>query len=88
MKLHPDKPYNGLPDILPDESAQNDEKIVHAGGKMHMYCAYCTGGAQNTSPEFEGIKSQVTRLTCLNQIAIQQMRILVGDRTTRKVEGG
>ena len=34
----------------------------------------------------EGLE-QAERLTRLNQIAIQQMRILVEDRTTRKLEG-
>ena len=49
MTFSPGNLYNGLPDILPDESAQKDEGIVHAGGGVHRYCVYCTGGAQNKS---------------------------------------
>ena len=34
------------------------ELCIGAEG-MHRYCACCTGGAQNNSLKFEGIKSQV-----------------------------
>ncbi len=47
----------------------------------------CLSNLENLNAVFinEGMK-QAERLTRLNQIAIQQMRILVEDRTTRKLE--
>jgi hypothetical protein len=48
----------------------------------------CLANLENLNAVFinEGLK-QAERLTRLNQIAIGQMRILVEDRTTRKLEG-
>ena len=48
----------------------------------------CLANMENLNAVFinEGLE-QAERLTRLNQIAIQQMRILVEDRTTRKLEG-
>ena len=48
----------------------------------------CLANLENLNAVFinEGL-GQAERLTRLNQIAIQQMRILVEDRTTRKLEG-
>ena len=48
----------------------------------------CLSNMENLNAVFinEGLE-QPKRLTRLNQIAIQQMRILVEDRTTRKLEG-
>lgn len=48
----------------------------------------CLANLENLNAVFinEGV-GQAERLTRLNQIAIGQMRILVEDRTTRKLEG-
>ncbi len=102
MEFNPDKPCDEMHRVKEKVSVYQRERTapmltcleVHkkmrnlgmSVGGMHRYCAYRTGCAQNNSPEFEGIKNQAERLTRLNQVAIQQMRILVEDRTTRKLE--
>jgi hypothetical protein len=68
--------------------AENPDETGNIRDFANVSQLVCLANLENLNAVFinEGLE-QAERLTRLNRIAIQQMRILVEDRTTRKLEG-
>lgn len=68
--------------------AENPDETGNIRDFANVSQLVCLANMENLNAVFinEGVE-QVKRLTHLNQIAIQQMKILVEDRITRKLEG-
>jgi len=68
--------------------AENPDETGNIRDFANVSQLVCLSNLENLNAVFinEGLE-QAERLTRLNQIAIQQMRILVEDRATRKLEG-